>query len=78
MDDYGIQLTQEEQDKLNRLVDSIHARVAKEPMTPRERYERVFLGETPDRIPIQVSAIGLHSAANYGVNPSALYMDPTS
>jgi len=30
----------------------------------------------PDRIPIQVCAIGLHPAAYYGVSPADLYADP--
>ncbi|GAB6174379.1 hypothetical protein JCM15765_38570 [Paradesulfitobacterium aromaticivorans] len=76
MEDYGIQLTKEEEDKVNRLCESIRNRVAKERMTPRQRIEAVKRGEQPDRIPIEVNAVGLHSAVTYGVMPPDLYSDP--
>src|SRR5208337_5532474 len=76
MEDYGVQLTKEEEAKVDQICGKIRERVAKEPMTPRQRFEAVYRGEEPDRIPIQVCAIGLHAAANYGVKPSVLYTDP--
>ena len=76
MEDYGIQLTKEEEDKVDRLCESIRNRVAKERMTPRQRLEAVARGEEPDRIPIEVNAVGLHAAVTYGVKPPDLYADP--
>jgi len=76
MEDYGVQLTKEEETKVDQLCKKIRERVAKEPMTPRQRFEAVYRGEEPDRIPIQVCAIGLHAAANYAVRPSELYTNP--
>ncbi len=76
MEDYGIKLTKEEDDRVDGICKRIRERVAKEPMTPRQRFEAVYRGEEPDRIPIQVCALGLHAASNYGVRPSSLYSDP--
>src|SRR4030042_2441649 len=76
MEDYGVQLTKEEEAKVDHICGKIRERVAKEPMTPRQRFEAVYRGEEPDRIPIQVCSMGLHAAANYGVKPSDLYTDP--
>lgn len=76
MKDYGIQLTREEEAKVDDICAKIRERVKKEKMTPRRRFEAVYRGETPDRIPIQVCALGLHAASNYGVTPGDLYNDP--
>jgi len=76
MEDYGVQLTKEEEAKVDQICKKIRERVAKEPMTPRQRFEAVYRGEEPDRIPIQVCPMGLHAASNYGVRPSDLYKNP--
>jgi len=76
MEDYGVHLTKEEEAKVDQICGKIRERVAKEPMTPRQRFEAIARGEEPDRVPIHMCAIGLHSASNYGVNPSDLYADP--
>lgn len=76
MENYGVQLTQEEETKVDAICKKIRDRVAKESITPRERFEAIYRGEEPDRIPIQVCALGLHAATNYGVKPSDLYKDP--
>ncbi len=76
MEDYGVQLTTEEDAKVDEICGKIRKRAATEPITPRERFESIYRGETPDRIPIQVCAIGLHAASNYGVTTSDLYSNP--
>ena len=76
MRDYGVQLTTEEEAKIDEICGKIRARVAKEGITPRERFEKTWRGEPTDRIPVQVSALGLHAAANYGVMPPDLYTNP--
>lgn len=76
MRDYGVNLTREEEARIDEVCDKIRARVAKEGMTPRQRFEALWRGEQTDRIPVQVSALGLHAAANYGVMPPDLYTDP--
>lgn len=76
MEHYGIEMTKEEEDKVDRICGRIRERVAREAMTPRQRFEAVYRGEEPDRIPIQVCALGLHAATNYGVMPSDIYRDP--
>ncbi|MBA3035680.1 MAG: hypothetical protein FP814_04220 [Desulfobacterium sp.] len=75
-EDYGVHLTSEEETRVDEICKKIRKRVASEQITPRERFEAVYRGETPDRIPIQVCAIGLHAASNYGVTTSDLYSDP--
>ncbi|MDR1421334.1 MAG: uroporphyrinogen decarboxylase family protein [Coriobacteriales bacterium] len=69
-------MTAEEEARLDELVGKIRERVAKEAMTPRQRFEALDRGETPDRIPILVNANGLHVPIAYGVEPGDLYKDP--
>jgi|GEM_PF-3968944 len=76
MEDYGVHLTKKEEAKVNQLCGKIRERVAKERMTPRQRFEAIARGQEPDRVPIHVFAMGLHAASNYGVNPADLYADP--
>ena len=76
MEDYGIQLTPEEESKLDAMVERIHERVAKEAMTPRERFEKIAKGEPVDRLPVWVNGTGLHVPKTYGVPHGALYEDP--
>lgn len=76
MTDYGITLTQEESEKLAQMVESIHARVSQEDMTPRERFAAIAEGKSVDRLPVWVNGTGLHVPKTYGVDHGALYEDP--
>ena len=76
MADYGIELTKEEEAKVDELCDKIRKKMKSEPMTPRERFDCIASGDTPDRIPIQACAMGLHAAAYSGLTPGDLYDDP--
>jgi len=75
MSDYGIELTGEEEARIDELCDKIRKNMESEPMTPRERFNCVANGDEPDRIPIQVCAMGLHVAALSGISPGELYDD---
>ncbi len=76
MPDYGIELSREEEAKVDALCDKIRKQMESEPMTPRKRFECVAQAKTPDRIPIMVCAMGLHVAALSGISPGDLYEDP--
>ena len=76
MKDYGVQMTKEEEAKIDEICDKIRAKVTKEAMTPRQRFEAIWSGKQPDRIPIAVDSIGLHIAAYSGLKPPDLYADP--
>jgi uroporphyrinogen-III decarboxylase len=76
MSDYEIELTGDEEARVDELCDKIRKNMESEPMTPRERFDCVARGDEPDRIPIQVCAMGLHVAAVSGITPGELYDDP--
>ncbi|MDR1948586.1 MAG: uroporphyrinogen decarboxylase family protein [Spirochaetaceae bacterium] len=76
MRDYGITLSAEQNDKIDKLCESIRSKIKKEGETPRARYEAVWKGKKPGRIPVTLNAIGMHSAALMGMAPPDLHKDP--
>ncbi|MCL2147156.1 MAG: hypothetical protein FWH52_05045 [Synergistaceae bacterium] len=73
---YGVILTDEVEDKVDALCEKIRMRIAKEKMTPRERYAKYTRGEKTDRMPVTALPIGLHAAAFANLKPPQLYEDP--
>jgi uroporphyrinogen-III decarboxylase len=76
MKDYGITCTAEQSDKIDKLCESIREKIKKDGVSPRTRYETVWKGKKPDRIPLTLNAIGMHPAALMGMAPPDLYKDP--
>ncbi|MBA3035824.1 MAG: hypothetical protein FP814_04945 [Desulfobacterium sp.] len=76
VEDYGVQLTTEEETRVDKICGKIRKRVA---TPPRERFDAIYRGESPGRIPIQVCAISLHAASTYGghSNKTAVKYDLT-